>query len=276
MHAGAEALLSVAAQAADARVSGQGGLFGGDTLTAPDVPLPRVDPWSLATRMAHEKEAFGFYLSAHPVERYRAWTRAMRARSFGELAASAPAPPGERRPATMAGMVESVRWRTSQRGNRYMLATLSDRSGQFPASCFDEGAAGMLETLATDDGCALMQVELDWREGEETPRVSVRSVKLLEQVAASNPLRLTLTVAEADAFAALAALLAGADGGRSEVVAMVHDGAAPIARVRLGGAYRIDSELAARIEQIAGVEAVEVTLASGTSASAQTASMTMH
>ena len=71
----------------------------------------------------------------------------------------------------MAGMVESIRWRTSQRGNRFAMAQMSDRSGQFASSCFDEGACKALETLAENGGCALLGVELDLLEGEETPRV---------------------------------------------------------------------------------------------------------
>src|SRR3546814_10116352 len=60
--------------------------------------------------------------------------------------------PGTRVPATMAAMVESARPRVSQRGNRFLNLTLSDRSGQFQSSCFDEGAGKILESLAADGG----------------------------------------------------------------------------------------------------------------------------
>ena len=41
---------------------------------------------------------------------------------------------GTRAGATMAVLVEDARWRTSARGKRYMMATVSDASGQFVAS----------------------------------------------------------------------------------------------------------------------------------------------
>ena len=43
--------------------------------------------------------------------------------------------------ATMAALVEDARWRTSARGRRYLMATLSDASGQFIATCFDDAVA---------------------------------------------------------------------------------------------------------------------------------------
>src|SRR3546814_18953674 len=80
--------------------------------------------------------------------------------------------PGTRIPMVMAAMVESARPRVSQRGNRFLNLTLSDRSGQFQSSCFDEIAGKTLEALAADGGCAMLSVELDLLEGEETPRVT--------------------------------------------------------------------------------------------------------
>jgi DNA polymerase-3 subunit alpha len=259
VFAGADVLLAAITSAADARSTGQGGLFGGDVATMPTVHLPRAEPWSLADTMAREKESFGFYFSDHPVSRYEVLTRSLRARTYGELAASTPAPPGERRAATMAVLVESARQRTSQRGNRYTMLTLSDRSGQFPASCFDDGAAQALTELAESGGCAVVSVELDWREGEETPRVAVRSVKSLDRLAETTPLRLTVTIEDAAPLAMLKALLDAAGGGRSEAVLKVEDGAGPIGSLCLGRNYAVDQELVYRIERLHGVVSAELT-----------------
>ena len=53
--------------------------------------MPRAETWTLAQRMAAEKESFGFYFSAHPVDNYRHLADAHGARTFAELAAL-PAP----------------------------------------------------------------------------------------------------------------------------------------------------------------------------------------
>ena len=54
--AAAETVLSVASSSAASRESGQGGLFGGDVATVAAIQLPDAAPWSIAERMAHEKE----------------------------------------------------------------------------------------------------------------------------------------------------------------------------------------------------------------------------
>src|SRR3546814_1024723 len=115
--------------------------------------------------------------------------------------------PGTRVPATMAGMVESSRPRVSHRGNRFLNLTLSDRSGQFQSSCCDEGAGKILESLAADGGCALLAVELDLLEGEETPRVTVRGAQPLADIAASAALQLDCRVETASAVEEMARTL---------------------------------------------------------------------
>jgi DNA polymerase-3 subunit alpha len=53
--------------------------------------MPASANWSLAERMAQEKESFGFYFSAHPIDRYRHLAEAHGAKSFADLG-SLPAP----------------------------------------------------------------------------------------------------------------------------------------------------------------------------------------
>lgn len=259
--AGVETLLAVAASNAQQRASGQGGLFGGEITTAPQVQLPRSESWTLAERMAREKDAFGFYFSAHPVERFAPILSAMRVRSYGELAASTPAPPGERRPATMAALVEGARTRTSQRGNRYLMLALSDRSGQFPASCFDEAATAALELLAEQGGCALLNVELDWREGEETPRVAVRSVQSLDQVMQTTALELTISLSDARGLGTLAQTLGQAEHGRGRVSIRLAklDGTA-LGTLQLRQGLALDEDLVHHVARIDGIDAAELSV----------------
>ncbi len=56
------------------RETGQGTLFGGGDdgrAAAGDTPLPDVPVWSEAERLAREKEVIGFFISGHPLERFR-------------------------------------------------------------------------------------------------------------------------------------------------------------------------------------------------------------
>src|SRR5438309_2947520 len=121
---GAETILAHAASAYEQKISGQAGLFGVASAEMAPIRLPRDASWSLAQRMAAEREAFGFYFSAHPVDSARHLLAAHKVKTFAEIAETH-VPEGERVGSTMAGLAEDARWRTSAKGRRYMMATLS-------------------------------------------------------------------------------------------------------------------------------------------------------
>ena len=254
VYAAAETILAHAASAHDQRASGQGGLFGGgaETGIAP-IRLPRDARWTLAERMAAEREAFGFYFSAHPVDAQRHLLAAHKVRNFADLAAPAE---GERSSAMMAGLVEGVRWRTSARGRRYMMATISDSSGQYEATVFDDEPSSELETAAKSGACGLMTVELDRRPGEDTPRVTVKRFQPLDSLAKRTRLRLHLHVADAALIPLLAREIAAARGGNGSIrVTMVISGGRQ-ATLLLGRDFALDADLAARLGRILGEGAV--------------------
>ncbi len=270
LFAAAETILSEATRISSDAERGQGGLFGGTAAGGAHVVLPAGTHWTIAERMAAEKEAYGFYFSAHPVDRYRHLATAHKARSFADCCAmpAAAAPdrdergrPAQRPAIAMAALVEEARWRTSARGRRYLLATLSDASGQYMASCFDDEVSAQVEAAARTGGCGLITAELDRRPGEESPRVTIRTIRPLEQLAGSTVLRLEIDIDDAAAIRPVAALLADAGTGRCEVRlrALLDDGGR--AEVRLPERYLLDAELAARIERVAGVAAARLAAA---------------
>lgn len=252
--AGAESLLACANSSAHERSTGQGGLFGGDVAIAPALQLPAAEPWTLAERMTREKDAFGFYYSSHPVEQYEAIISARGARTYGDICDNVEMTPGTRIPMVMAAMVESARPRVSQRGNRFLNLTLSDRSGQFQSSCFDEIAGKTLETLANDGGCAMLSVELDLLEGEETPRVTVRGAQSLADIAATAALQLTCRVELPEAMDEIARLLEKRDDARGKVVIATRD---PLTdediRIELGRNFALGPDTVSRLDMVAGV-----------------------
>ncbi len=258
--AAAETVLAAASSAAEARESGQGGLFGEGPAAVPPIRMPPCETWTLAQTMAAEKESFGFYFSAHPVDNYRHLAEAQGARSFLQLASLPASADGGRSPGRMAALVEDTRWRTSAKGRRYMMATLSDASGQFEATIFDDMVAEQVANAAKAGTCALLDVELDRRPGEETPRVTIRTLQSLENLSKRTRLRLEVEVADVAAVHALAAALADDRGGGGEVRLKAKiDGAE--AEILLGNDFVVDAELAARIERVPGVLAVHLALA---------------
>jgi len=257
VYAAAETILAHAASAHDQRESGQAALFGATAAELPPIRLPRDVEWTQAQRMAAERDSYGFYFSAHPVDAARHLLAAHKVRTFAELAEVRIAE-GERAGATMAALVESVRWRVSARGRRYMIASLSDRSGQFEATVFDDEPSAALETAAKAGGCGLLTVELDRRAGDDAPRVTVKRFQPLEALAQKTRLQLTVRVDNAAVIERIARELAEARGGNGLVRLIVPISGGGEAVVVAGRDFALDGEIASRIERIAGEGNVEL------------------
>jgi DNA polymerase-3 subunit alpha len=259
VFAGAETILAHAASAHEQRESGQAGLFGVNSAEAAPIRLPRDASWTLAQRMAAEREAFGFYFSAHPVDTARHLLAAHKVRTFAEISEFTIGE-GERAAATMAALVEEARWRTSARGRRYMMATLSDPSGQFVATAFDEEATAALEAAAKAALCGLLGVELDRRAGDETPRVTVKHFQPLTELAKQTRLQMIIRIEDPELVGSLAPEFAAARGGNGVVRFVVPIASGGEASILAGRDFTLDAELARRIERIVGEGAVELTV----------------
>ncbi len=256
---GAETILAHAASAHEQRETGQTGLFGVNSAEAAPIRLPRDASWTLAQRMAAEREAFGFYFSAHPVDAAKHLLAAHKVKTFAELAGVRIAE-GERVSSTMAGLIEDTRWRTSARGRRYMVATLSDSSGQFVATAFDDEATAALEAAAKAGQCGLLTVELDRRSGDEFPRVTIKRVQPLSDLAKRTRLQMTVRISDASTAERIGREMADARGSNGLLRFVLTLASGGEAIVVAGRDYALDAELAARIERIAGEGAVDLSV----------------
>jgi DNA polymerase-3 subunit alpha len=259
VFAGAETILAHAASALDQRTSGQAALFGGGSSEAAPIRLPRDVSWTLAQRMAAEYDAFGFYFSAHPVEAQAHLLAAHNVKRFSELA-DVRIGEGERAGATMAALVEETRWRTSARGRRYMMATLSDPSGQFIATAFDDAPCAALDAAAKSGGCGLLTVELDRRAGDDAPRVTVKRFQPLDSLAKATRLQMIVRVADMTDVERVARELAASRSGNGIVRLVVPIASGREAMIVAGRDYSLDAEVASRIERITGEGSIELSV----------------
>jgi DNA polymerase-3 subunit alpha len=259
IFAAAETILAHAASAHDQRESGQAALFGARSDEMAPIRLPRDASWSLAQRMAAEREAFGFYFSAHPVDAQRHLLAAHKVKTFAELAEMRIAE-GERTTATMAALAEGVRWRVSAKGRRYMVAGLSDRSGQFEATVFDDEPSAAIEAAAKAGGCGLLTVELDRRSGDDVPRVTIKRFQPIEALAQKTRLQMTVRLQGAEAAERVAHELGSARGGTGLVRFAVPIAAGGEAVLVVGRDFALDGELASRIERITGEDSVDLSV----------------
>ncbi|GGZ91284.1 DNA polymerase III subunit alpha [Novosphingobium arvoryzae] len=261
--ANADMLLAVADEAERTRSSGQAGLFGGEDHAAPSLRLVETEAWSRSEQMAKERENFGFYFAAHPVEQWRAVASANGARSYASLMESGVA--GGRSAAVMAAMVESVSKGKTRKGNDFVRADFSDSSGQFSAACFEESLVEPMLQWAREGTCILLNVELDAPSPDEPPRVTVRGARPLSEVKSASSMVLRLDIARIDALQELAMLLVRGASGRGEVIARLITGQEEQPTFRLGTDFQLDGELAERLASIEGIANVSLTARRGAS-----------
>jgi DNA polymerase-3 subunit alpha len=249
--ANADTLLMEAERSARERMSDQHSFLGGGGEDEQALRLVDVEPWSRSDQMAKERENFGFYFAAHPVEQYRAIASANGARTHASLVSGGVQ--NGRQVAVMAAMVENVNRGKTRKGKDFVRADFSDSSGQFSAACFEESLVESFLRWAREGTCVLLNVELDSPSPEEPPRVTVRGGRPLAEVKEAARMLLRLDADRVEAVQELAMLLVTGAQGRGEVLLTLRleDGQSPV--LRLGRDFVLDGEMVDRLAEIEGI-----------------------
>ena len=126
-------------------LSGQADIFGmAATGQATALHLPAAEPWLPAERLHREFLAVGFYLSAHPLDEYKAALEKMRVQNWAEFSAAVKRGASAGR---LAGTVTTKQERKTRTGNKMGVIQFSDTTGQYEAVLFSEGLAQFRDML---------------------------------------------------------------------------------------------------------------------------------
>jgi DNA polymerase-3 subunit alpha len=120
--------------------SGQHGLFGvfqQEDADSHNDKLPNIPDWEEQARLASEKEILGFFISGHPLEKYKDKLADLRALSLAEIGAMTKSTGKDETIAT-AGIICNLRVLKSKRGDFYAQASLEDMSGSIDMIVFPE------------------------------------------------------------------------------------------------------------------------------------------
>jgi DNA polymerase III subunit alpha len=133
------------------RDSGQHALFGGDTPSPePRTQLPEVPPRSEHERLAREKAVLGFFISGHPLDRYRAEVELFGTRTTATLGQ------WSEQKVRVAAVVTVVKRQISKKsGAEYARLTLEDFHGTAEALVFPETWAKLNEVIRPDGALLL-------------------------------------------------------------------------------------------------------------------------
>ncbi len=217
LSGGLDLAYSEAIRRQDDAEKGQGSLFGGESEIPQSEPqLPAVPEWSDADRLAREKDALGFFISGHPLERFQDVVRAFEPVSSLNLQEFA----GQS--VDLPCVVTSVARQISKRnGAEWGKIIVEDFMGTATVLAFGEAWEKSKEILQ-QDAVVLIRGKVSNRErDEEDPPVFLDGAELLEAVPASGQLAIQFvllsdTQLDDDAFA------------RARAVLDAHPGAAPV------------------------------------------------
>lgn len=243
-----ETVLRFAQATADEQSSGQESLFGGAATPAPTPRLPEREDWERMERLSQEHEAIGFYLSAHPID-------PKRTARLG-CVTSAEIQPRALSGATLlklAGIVMSKRETKTRTGKRMAFVALSDTSGGFEVTLFEEVLATCRDLLQPKVNL-LIEADVQRRDGDV--RLTAQRVSALDSAIESLGTCLQVTVDRPESVPAIRGVVDRFPPGRGEIRLLVAPSLEQEIEIDLGLQVRLSAEGRQAIKSLPGVVAI--------------------
>jgi DNA polymerase-3 subunit alpha len=189
---GLESALAEAQLLQQEREAGQASLFGeparGEAAEQRrHLALPEVPPWTEAERLAKEKEVLGFFISGHPLQRFREEVELFGTRTTATLGQ------WSEYPASIGAVVTGVKRQISKKtGKEYARLVLEDFHGTAEAIVFPDAWAKLNQTIVADAAMLLTGGYSDRDRGEDHAPFIVESARRMDQLKASGAVALSL------------------------------------------------------------------------------------
>src|SRR5450432_1469599 len=167
---------------------GQHGLFGvfaqEDHRNGNQQKLPTVPEWEEHQRLSSEKEVLGFFITGHPLEKYKEklenFPKYMNASAISQMETGT-----GRDEIVTGGVISGMRVMKSRKGDLYANATMEDMTGTIEAIVFPE-AYKRLQVILKQEIPMLVKCSVRVEEGSN-PKIAVSSLTPLEEVKAPLP-----------------------------------------------------------------------------------------
>jgi DNA polymerase-3 subunit alpha len=256
-----ETLLKHSQQTNSEKSSGQVNMFATAQANARPA-LPTAKNWDDLTRLQHEFSALGFYMSAHPLDNYRAILERIGAVPANMIASKQRAIGPNR--FKLAGIVVSKQERTSKNGNRFAFVSLSDGSGAFEITVFSELLAAKRDVMEVGQA-VLVEVDAQTNtqgsgksEGGSDLRFIARNVEPLSDAAARAAKGIRIKLYDSAPVAGIQKLLADVPKGRAQVVLALDLDEGEEAEIELPGTWHLTESVKNSLRHIGdGLDVVE-------------------
>jgi DNA polymerase III subunit alpha len=241
---------------------GQHGLFGvfqqDEPMNGHAERLPEVPEWEEHQRLANEKEVLGFFITGHPLDKYRGKLedfRALTAEAIGAMTSGT-----GRDEIYAAGIITGVRVMKSRKGDLYAQAALEDMSGMVEAIVFPE-AYRRLQAILKQEIPMLVRCSVRVEEGSN-PKIAISQLTPLDEAQPKLPrsirIRVPLETATPELVDTLHSICRERRG-EAKVLFDVERGGDFMAVMEADG-YNVcpDRSFIARVEELCGRGAVRI------------------
>ena len=130
------------------RDSNQISLFGAieAATPAPRREKAKLPEWPVNQRLSFEREALGFYISGHPLEKFQHDLKRWGARTTEDVKSS-----GKQSNVRLAGVVTALKLKNTKKGDRYASFILEDWLGTLEALIWPDTYKNVMHVLAAED-----------------------------------------------------------------------------------------------------------------------------
>ena len=254
--------------------SGQHGLFGifddGPVANnASEDALPSAPEWDEYTRLANEKEVLGFFVSGHPLDKYKDKLRNLKGVIDTQTACEMKPEPvvfrrGQQEQGNeiqVAGVITGLKVAKSKRsGEMYAQACLEDAVGKIELIAFPQSYEKLAEKLKIDVP-VIIRGSLRGEE-DSAPKIAISSIQALEDVQVKLPeaLRIKVPLHSPDAalMSKLEALFRGAPGRGKVLLNLEEPGEFCAVLEPRGYSVAADVQFIESVEGLVGRGAVQV------------------
>jgi len=168
-----EEIVETAKRAGDARKNAVGSLFGdGEEMTAVTLELSHLNEFEPLEILEMEKESLGFYVSGHPLDKYRETLSGISYTLSSEISELA-----DGSQALLIGKIESITEKISKKGNKFGIANIMDLHGNIELMLFENRLRELEEGFDTTKPIAF-KVKVT-KDGEFT-RMNILKIETLK------------------------------------------------------------------------------------------------
>ncbi len=186
-----EDVLSYASRKQEEERLNQVSLFGGSGGGSGMLSEPKLrecPPWSNIERLNKERELIGFYLSGHPLDRYREDSRLFASHTLAE---EAMASLNDRETVKIIGIITSVKRITDRKGRPMAFVQLEDLKGSIEALIFSD-VFDRHQGMIAPDTILLMDGSISKKDG--APKIIANSMERVESLREKFQAQLELSI----------------------------------------------------------------------------------